>query len=177
MYTHIYTHKYIHFLHLRGIFGQWASSPGQLALSVSMVLSNQHIPLSLDRHRQTILAARTQGGVTLISCPLTSDYTRTHSHCTVLLMLTLKTPHSCTQNIQLFLCFEAAVTVTLSTQSPRCLSARCQPQSQCGRASPRLLLCPHTNTDSPLSVLMTLPPSFHPSLPPSGHHLDTRTRL
>lgn len=89
----ILTYACISFLHLRGAVGPWARSLGQLALSVSMVFSNQHIPLFLDRHRETILAAHTQGGVMLISCPLTSDYTHTHTqllYCFFCSMLTLK---------------------------------------------------------------------------------------
>lgn len=74
----------------------WAFSLGQLALSVSMVFSNQHIPLSLDRHSETILAAHTQGGVMLISCPLTSDYTHTQLLYCFCSCSHSKTPHSCT---------------------------------------------------------------------------------
>lgn len=86
-------HRYISFLHLRDyeFLELWAFSLGQLALSVSMVFSNQRIPLSPDRHSETILAAHTQGGVMLISCPLTSDYTHTHTVTVLFLfMLTLK---------------------------------------------------------------------------------------
>lgn len=160
----IHTHRSVCFLHLRGVFGQWASSAGQLALSVSAAFSNQHIPNSLDRHWETILAAHAQGGVTFISCPLTSDYKHTESlYC--LLMFTLKTPHSCSQNTQLFLCFEAAVRVSLSTQGPSvflCPLPATEPVRSC-QSEP---VMPHTNTGSPLSVLMTFPqPSFHPSLP------------
>lgn len=101
----------------------------------------------------------------LISCPLTSHYTHAYSHYTFLFRLTLKTPHSCSQNVQLFLCFETAVIVTLLTQSLQCFS-------DSHRASPWLLLCPHTNTDYPLSVSVTAHPlSFHHSFHPSGHQL------
>lgn len=75
----MYTHIYICFLHLKGDLSQWSSSAVQLVLCVSLVFSNQHIPRSLDRHRETILAVHAQGGVTLISCPVTSDYTHTDS--------------------------------------------------------------------------------------------------
>lgn len=134
-------------------------------LSVSALLSNQHIPLSLDRHWETILAVHTQGGVTLISCPLTSDYTHTHSYCTVLLLLALKTAHSCSLNIQLFLCFEAAVTATLSTQRPS--ASHCPLPAWSCQSEP--VVMSRASTDSPLSVLMTsIPPFLPPSLAPLG---------
>lgn len=69
------------------------------------------------------------------------------------------------ENRQLSLCFETAVAVPLPTPRALAVSAHCHQQSPRGPASPRLL-CPRTNTDSLLSLLTSLLPSLHLSIPP-----------
>lgn len=146
-----------------------------------MVFSNQHIPLSLDRHSETILAAHTQGGVMLISCPLTSDYTHTHSYCTVFVHAHTQKHHILALNTYSF--FSVLNQLSQSVFKPRAfqrLSSHCQPHSWCACANPCLLYLPDTSTDSLLSALMTDgAPSIFPSLPllPSRHQLGTRTGL
>lgn len=111
----------------------------------------------------------------LISCPLTSDCTHTHTltqRHTPSLYCIFSFQHSKHYILALKTCSFSSVFQQLSQSlfQTRALSV-CVPVWSC-QSTP--VVMSHTNTDSALSVLMTfLSPSFHPSLPPSEHHLGT----
>lgn len=142
----------------RALLASWPSPSARC-------FSNQHIPRSPDRHRETVFGSALSGwgNVHILSPDL-----RLHT-CTVTVLFcsfSHSKHHILTLNVHsFFLLFGiSCYSQSFSPESFSFLYARRQLQSQCGRANPCLLLCP-TNKDSLLSALMTvLPLSFHLSL-------------
>lgn len=161
MNTHIRTHPHTITSCVSGFFGQCARSFGQLALSISLVLSNQHIPLSLVKLWETSLAVHTQGGVTLISCPLTLDYAHTAAvlFCS---RITLKTPRTCFRRGSFCRLVQQLSQILPQTLSVcLCLLSATHPVWPC-QSVPVVVF--HTTTDFPLSGLTTPVPPSCPAL-------------
>lgn len=155
--------------------------PNELDLQASWpsLFSNQHIPLSLDTRGEDFGSGHIGWGNAHILSPDLRLHTHTHTQtliqsCTVFfffsLIPALQTPQSCSPNVQLFLCFEAAVIVP-----PVSLG---QPQSQRGRASPTpVVMSPHRQTLLCPSITTLLPSLPTPPSPPLGHCLGSSVRL